>query len=182
MDKKRYKALKKTYGPWASWALWDPGDPFDPSYIEDHIDRLCTRFVFVGLNASQPLKGQPDWKNYHYRHPGSRERILSRVFSGSPYEGAYMTDILKGCPLAKTAEVLNYLKENPRFLAKNIAALAAELKALRPEKIFLFGDAAAQLWETRAELHPYAHERIIHFAAHGGQFERTYFRPWHKNR
>jgi hypothetical protein len=182
VDKKRYNTLKKAYSSWASWALWNPDNPYDPSYIEDHINRLQTRFVFVGLNASKDLKGQSDWRNYHYKHPGSREWILSRVFTGSPYEGSYMTDIIKGCSLTKTVEFLACLKKKPRFLDENISSLCAELKAICPEKVFIFGNAATKLWETRAELSDYTHEKIIHFAAHGGQFEKTYFPLWHKGR
>ncbi|MDR1390085.1 MAG: hypothetical protein LBJ31_08945 [Treponema sp.] len=168
----RYAALKKAYGRHASWAVWgEGGDVYNPAVIEQALPRLHAGYVFVGLNASQDLKGLAPWTNYHHRHQGSREKIFAPVFGAPPTGGAYMTDIVKDCPFSSTAEVLEYLKEDTAALDRNIKTLVKELAALGPVgKIILIGGAAKTIWESRCRELGHPACAITHFSARGSAF------------
>ncbi|MDR1106634.1 MAG: hypothetical protein LBL44_09780 [Treponema sp.] len=180
MDAERYKTLKKTlgaWGAWGSWALWDK-DLNNTAFIDASYRKLKTDYVFVGLNASKNLAGEPAWTNYHLTHRGSSEKKLSRVFTGTKFEGSYMTDIMKGKDFTSTgsAAALEKWKNNEALRNESIKFLQKEFKALGKVKmVYFFGKAVCCLWHGIPELRSCPAKIITHFAAFGNAFEKNVY-------
>ncbi len=120
METSQYELIKTKFGQFSSWALWnDMGiNPVDtPS-----IDLLHSKFVIIGFNASRNLAG--NWSNFHMPHQGGRDTWLAEIFNKEPFNGAYMTDLIKmnendtSIDISKAAEVEHrfFQPSNPKDL------------------------------------------------------------------
>lgn len=87
-----YEMLKLKYGKYSSWAIWNYKKQGDTSVIDKNINQLHSRFVFIGLNNSQSVKGI--WGSFH-RGPSNIRKIIS-ICMNNRFEGSYMTNIFKG--------------------------------------------------------------------------------------
>ncbi len=107
MEKEKYEICKKEFGHYSSWAIWnnDPEKFYETSIISESIDLLHSNFVIVGFNASRILDGE--WKNFHMLHQGGRDKWLADLFNKPPYQGAYMTDLLKIGTADETIKLAN---------------------------------------------------------------------------
>jgi hypothetical protein len=126
----KYRAIKAKYGHVASWALWSESASSDTSDIEmfdDHLvplDFLHARFVFVGLNISQPIAASRPFGNFH---GGKRDFMLRDAIEGTSLEGAYMTDLIKLFPDPSAASVVKHFKKSPHQLNFHLTGLRSEL-------------------------------------------------------
>lgn len=86
----------------ASWAVWKTdaagnvdGDPTFP--VEAAIEAAHGRAVIVALNpgGTRPSTGSvtPDWSNFHSPRRRHNDIFLAHAFVGTPFWGAYMTDL-----------------------------------------------------------------------------------------
>lgn len=84
-----YEELKRKYGSYGSWAVWRHRHESDTSVIDEHVEELHPRFIFLGLNVSQSL-GSAAWVNFH---GGKHARKLKYALNDTKLRGSYLTDI-----------------------------------------------------------------------------------------
>ena len=65
------------------------------------LQTLRNDVVTVGLNLSRPVS--VPFANFHDPRPQGQDYKIRFAFSGTPYYGAYMTDIIKGVVLRKVS-------------------------------------------------------------------------------
>jgi len=125
MELQQYISIKEKSGQFSSWALWntDPDKFYQTSIIEESVELLHSKYVIVGFNASRVLDGE--WSNFHMLHQGGRDRWLADLFNEKPYQGSYMTDLLK---IDGKDEIINITKagnvESYFFQPSNAEALS----------------------------------------------------------
>jgi len=124
-DDREYKSLALKYGQFSSWAIWDYNDKADASIINQNIDQLHSRFIFLGLNISRPLTNNL-WTNFH---GGTHDRKLKYVCNDSKLRGSYMTDIFKGISEAKSNKFKHLLTE--KIIRKNVDLFNQEMKDIK---------------------------------------------------
>ena len=147
----RYKLIKKKHGNYASWAIWSPpgkrpksmtGDMsiFDMDKYNDLLASLNPNTVMVALNFSRPVEPEM-FRNFHDASPWANDFKIRYAFAGTPYYGAYMTDVIKNLPEVKSKKVMGYLKADPSIIQRNIEILRDEIKDLgvREPSILAFG-------------------------------------------
>jgi uracil-DNA glycosylase len=162
MDKTLYGEVKKEFGKRASWALWDKTDYRNLGLIESGITRLKPRYFFVGLNPSVGKNRITEpWRHFHCTRQGSMEGVMAEVLMDTKYEGAYITDILKNCDEGTTAGAKEYKKTKPGMVEKDITLFLREYELLKPEKVFVFGFAAQEIFRKYERLKdiPFVHVR-----------------------
>jgi hypothetical protein len=156
--------------------LWDGEDLNNTCFIEANYRKLTTDYVFVGLNASRDLEGKPAWTNYHLTHRGSKEKTLCRVFTGTKFEGSYMTDIMKGFTSRGSAAALEEWEKNEELRKESIKTLRKEFNVLGKVKmVYFFGKNVCHLWHEIPKLASYPAKIITHFAARGSAFEENIY-------
>ena len=89
------------YAPHASWAVWETdesgaltgsmGFPFGAE-----LEALHGRAMLVGMNKTTKDDTPPPWTNFHSAEKKHNDRFLAAAFVGTPYWGAYMTDLHPG--------------------------------------------------------------------------------------
>ena len=100
---------------------------------------LKNNVVMVGLNISRPVS-EP-FINFHDPNPRANDFKIRYAFKDSAYYGAYMTDIIKFLEEVDSKNVMEYLKERPEIIEKNLKTFREEmldLKATAPV-ILAFG-------------------------------------------
>jgi hypothetical protein len=136
----RYELIKKKHGNYASWAIWSPpgkrpksktGDMsiFDMDKNSDLLASLNPNTVMVALNFSRPVEPEM-FRNFHDASPWANDFKIRYAFDGTPYYGAYMTDVIKNLPEVKSKKVMGYLRADPSLIQRNIAILRDEIKDL----------------------------------------------------
>ena len=129
-SKEKLAQVADRYGWVASFAIWRPeGDRptsgmSDTSVIHASLEKLHARIVFVGLNISKPITGEP-FQNWH---GGTHDYKLRRSTAGTVAEGAYMTDFLKKLPEPKSNEAMRRVRQEPGLLDSNALSLREELQ------------------------------------------------------
>lgn len=104
MDRATFERIKRKHGGHASWAVWaEPeGTPrsnvgdlsvLDPARNPALLGNLRNDVVMLGLNISRPFTEA--FRNFHNPNRGGRDFKIRHAFSGTPFYGAYMTDIIK---------------------------------------------------------------------------------------
>jgi hypothetical protein len=151
MDEKVYKRLKENHQlRYGSWAVWNLDCPFDLSFIDLNYKRLHTRYIFIGLNASQKLDDKSRWINYHYCHPHCHETMFAPVLGKKPFGGAYMTDLIKNLYCSDSTCVKKHFQLDTALIRKSVNFLKDEFSELEKyERIglcILMGNAAWELW------------------------------------
>jgi hypothetical protein len=136
----RYELIKKKHGNYASWAIWSPpgerpksktGDMnvFDLDKNNGLLATLNPNIVMVALNFSRPV--EPDiFRNFHDASSWANDFKIRYAFDGTPYYGAYMTDVIKNLPEVKSKKVMGYLKADPSIIQRNIEILRDEIMDL----------------------------------------------------
>jgi hypothetical protein len=133
----------------ASWAIWDKkekkdknGD-YDPKFIEKNVADLNGKIVFVGLNFGKKVETWVDWQNFY-----NVERLIN-LLSGTRFEGAYMTDIIKNHHDSDSAKLMSDIKEKKIKIDEDIDFFFEELNLLKAKDIemYLFGGAVEKLFK-----------------------------------
>ncbi|EHN58165.1 hypothetical protein [Oenococcus kitaharae] len=157
-----YEELSKTgYDHYGSWALYDVSQDawdnktiktkdvsFEPfaKQLEDptvRAKKLNTKVILLGLNWASRGSVPVPWGNFHDLSSRSRDYKIAYIVKGTPYEGAYMTDLYKDHSDTKSDKVAKYFNsaEGAEALKKSISGFQEELDILQPTEIICFGGA-----------------------------------------
>lgn len=139
VDRETFDLIKKKHGAYASWAVWaEPtGGPkssigdlsvLDPDRNPTLLQRLRNDVVMVALNLSRFPPGS--FANFHDPRSVGQDYKIRFAFSGSPYYGAYMTDLIKGVVMRESSNLMRHLAENPPLVSDNIQRLLQEFDDL----------------------------------------------------
>jgi hypothetical protein len=139
MDKTTYENVKNLpikglpLHKCASWALWNQSNGDDTEIIEKSISKLNPNIIFLGLNfaGDKLIINRPDWtpwKNFHFA--GSRADMRAKkILTGTQYEGAYMTDIVKYVPTRTAAELLKKIDNGEVRMEEHIKIFIEEINS-----------------------------------------------------
>lgn len=154
--------LKKQYCRYGSWALYDVSQeawdnktiktkdvsfaPFEKQLDDPttRAEKLNTKVILLGLNWSSRGPVMTSWGNFHDLSPRSRDYKIAYIVKGTPYEGAYMTDLYKDYPDTASGDVVKYFNSpaGEEALKKSVSRFQEELDIIQPNEIICFGDAA----------------------------------------
>lgn len=155
-----YETMKKNYGKVASWAVWaeqgatPKSNVGDLSVFErsDILNIINPGYVFVGLNVAGTgeVLDLPIWSNFHSDYHTHNDYKLRYALKGTPYWGAYITDIIKRHSDSNGEDVMKFLKNNPDVLRDNIRSFKEEIRCLgtKPVLIAMGGKAHRILSEN----------------------------------
>lgn len=149
MTSKQYQSIGTNYGHVCSWAVWEKADEKPKSNIANmdvfDLDKnlnllktLRTDVIMVALNFSRDIAFKKPFMNFHDANPHAQDFKIRYAFEGTPFYGAYMTDIIKDFPMLSSKDVLSHLKANPNDVT-------AQLKRFREEMVFINAGAPAIL-------------------------------------
>ena len=156
VDRETFDRIKEKHGLHASWAVWSEPDGgpksnmgycpvLDPDQNPDLLGMLRSDVVMLGLNLST---GQPQpLGNFHPVSSRGNDYKIRRAFTGTPFYGAYMTDIIKGVVMLKARDLMRCLVGNQQCVDENIGCLLKEFNDLKSESptVIAFGVNAHQL-------------------------------------
>ena len=174
-----YNELKKRYGKVSSWTIWSQPidnrpksnmgslDVFDDP---DLMNKLNTRFVFVGLNGSgkhdEFYDPNKPWHNFHSDNPRGNDFKLRYALNATPFWGSYITDIIKDYEEVDSGKVVKYTKEHPEIMRKNIQTFKDELRLLGGNPVIIaLGNASFKLLKNHLA-GDYNIYKIKHYAAY----------------
>ncbi|MCA9767046.1 MAG: hypothetical protein KC455_11590 [Carnobacterium sp.] len=143
ISQKVYEDLNREYGKVASWSLWaevgetPTSNTGDMSLFLDReiLKKLRNDLVFVALNASVHEDRKDSytgsWANFHSDdNKAQRDFKLRYALVNTPFEGQYITDVIKNHPDKNSAAVIKYVEEHPETATENIKVLKKELTIL----------------------------------------------------
>jgi len=156
VDRETFDRIKEKHGLHASWAVWSEMDgkpksnmgafpALDPDQNPALLGKLRSDVVMLGLNLST---GQPlPLGNFHPASPRGNDYKIRFAFTGTPFYGAYMTDIIKDVVMLKARDLMRYLAAHPDVVAENIRSLLEEFDDLKsePPTVVAFGRDAYRL-------------------------------------
>ena len=172
--------IKNKYGDVASWAVWkspdndnlatnmDIDDLFDIERNPELLKQLQNNIIMVGYNFSRQTDDFPKFHNFHsfkgdnVNHTTLRNASKIRyAFKGTPYWGAYMTDIIKNHPESKSKNVdLSNLDEDFRIFRDELETLQADNPV-----IIAFGSKVYTLLKNHLKPQEYSRLiRVTHYA------------------
>jgi len=139
VDRETFDLVKKKHGAYASWAVWADraGRPksgmgdlsvLDPDQNPTLLEKLRNDVVMVGLNLSR--FGPVPLANFHDPSSVAQDHKIRFAFAGTPYYGAYMTDLIKGVVMLKSSNLMRHLAENPSLVSENVHRLLEEFEDL----------------------------------------------------
>ena len=143
-SREEYENLKAKYGEYASWAIWNEKDERDTSVIDECFAQLSSRYVFVGLNISAPLRDS-SWANFR---GGRHDRKLKYACNDTPLRGSYLTDLFKGIPEAKSFKVKGLLTHD--IIQENVSFFQNEMDDIELGKesvLILLGDLTTRYFD-----------------------------------
>jgi hypothetical protein len=140
VDRDTFDLIKQRHGGYASWAVWaEPtGRPksnignlmvLDPDQNATLLGTLRNDVVMIALNLSRFLP--VSFGNFHDPSSESQDYKIRYAFSGTPYYGAYMTDLIKGVVTLKSSSLMRHLAANPSLVRDSIRGLLDELEDLK---------------------------------------------------
>ena len=133
-----FDLVKQRHGEYASWAVWNEpkegdgrlsggmDDPIFDNVTDDLLGQLNPEYMFVALNFS--IGSVPTLMNFHSvdKHIGK----LRYALRGSPFWGAYMTDVIKGYSNPNANDTMKFLTSNPNKETEAIELLRDEIRTL----------------------------------------------------
>lgn len=135
-----FNAVRDRFGWCASWALWSPAGATPKSGIADlghfeaenlgsTLEKLHTDVIFVGLNISRD-PGRQSFSNFHSDNAAGQDYKLRHALEGTPFWGAYMTDIIKGFEEVSSTKLMQALRNDPALEASNLKIFLEEIELL----------------------------------------------------
>lgn len=157
IDSSLFDEIRQKYGHYASWAVWaevglkpksNVGDlsVFDIERNSAVVNSLNPNIIMVGLNISRPIEFS--FGNFHDARSQSQDYKLRYAFTGTPFWGAYMTDVIKDFEQKISGEVMKYMRNNRDFEVQNVEAFKQEIidiKANDPQVIAFGNDCYSVL-------------------------------------
>ncbi len=176
VDRETFDRIKEKHGPYASWAVWSEPDGrpksnqgdltvLDPDRNPALLGMLRSDVVMVGLNLSRDLP--PPFGNFHDERAEGQDYKIRFAFTGTPFYGAYMTDIIKGVVCKKGGDLMHCLAANPDVVAENIRCLLEEFDDLKsePPTVIAFGVSAHLLAAEHLPANRYSRlVRVRHYS------------------
>lgn len=173
-DQTKFEFIKKKYGHYASWAIWaDEGEKpkdnvgdlsvFDIKNNLELLLQLNPNIILVGLNISRRI--EVPLANFHDARSQAMDFKIRYALRGSPFWGAYMTDIIKDFELKASGKVMSYLRTDKPFEEENVKVFREEINDLGIDNptIIAFGrDAHSVL--TRNFKNEYKIYKIPHYS------------------
>jgi hypothetical protein len=167
VDRKTFDRIKQQHGGYSSWAVWaeatdkpkaNIGDLriLDPEQNPTLLQTLRNDVIMIGLNISRPFS--ETFRNFHDSRPESQDYKIRYAFAGTPYYGAYMTDVIKGVVMVESGSLMRYLRANPSVVSENVEKLLGEFIDLKCDKptIVAFGRDAHRLVASSVPAHNYS--------------------------
>jgi hypothetical protein len=127
---------------YASWAIWNKKNVCDLKYIERNVRKLKGNIVFVGLNYGKKTEDLKDWQNFH-----GVKRLIT-LLSGTNFEGAYMTDIIKNHYDGNSDKLMSEINKKVINIDEDIKFFFKEIALLNSENIemYLFGKSVEKIF------------------------------------
>jgi len=136
----KFEFIKKKYGHCASWAIWaDEGEKpkdnvgdlsvFDIKNNVELLQQLNPNIILVGLNISRGVIEVP-LANFHDARPQAMDFKIRYALRGSPFWGAYMTDIIKDFDQKESGKVMSYLRTDKPFEEESVKVFREEINDL----------------------------------------------------
>lgn len=181
VDREIFDRIKEKHGLHASWAVWAERDGRPKSNIGDLtvldpdrnpalLGMLRSDVVMVGLNLS---RDQPvPFGNFHDAKAQGQDYKIRFAFTGTPFYGAYMTDIIKKVRMLKSGDLMRCLAAYPHVAAENVERLLEEFDDLKSKSpmVIAFGGSAYLLAATHLPANRYSRlVRITHYSAYISQ-------------
>jgi hypothetical protein len=149
-DQTKFEFIKKKYGHYASWAIWaDEGEKpkdnvgnlsvFDIKNNVELLQQLSPNIILVGLNISRRI--EIPLANFHDARSQAMDFKIRYALRGSPFWGAYMTDIIKDFEQKTSGKVMTYLRTDKPFEEENVKVFREEINDLEIDNptIIAFG-------------------------------------------
>jgi hypothetical protein len=144
IDRAQFELIKMKYGHYASWAIWaDQGEKpkdnvgdlsvFDIESNVGLLYQLNPSIILVGLNISRRI--EVPLANFHDARSQAMDYKIRYALKGSPFWGAYMTDIIKDFEQKVSGKLMSYLRTNKPFEDKNVKIFCEEMKDLRIDNL-----------------------------------------------
>jgi hypothetical protein len=143
ISRERFDDLRTRWSSHSSWAVWQTvgtdekpkahvGDRtvLDPETNPELLNVLNPEVVMVGLNASSREGDGEAWANFHDGDSRANDFKIRFAFEGTPFWGAYMTDVFVNFPETDSRKVMAHVKANPDAVAEQLDRLARELQSL----------------------------------------------------
>ena len=122
-----------------SFALWGPPKSGDRKNVDDLSifadyntvkEKLKPNIIFVAMNlAGDATKGMRPYSNFHSSVTKHNDYRLRDAIQGTPFEGAYMTDLFK--PITSiSGDIDKYYRAHPEEKRAEVEAFVAECRAL----------------------------------------------------
>lgn len=171
-----FNAVRERFGWCASWALWSPAGAMPKSGIADlgqfegeKLDKTTLKLlhadvIFVGLNFSR----NPDlesFANFHSGKPTGQDYKLRHALQGTPFWGAYMTDIIKDYVEVSSTNMMKALRNDPSIETASVQTFLEEIDLLGakdPLLVALGSDTHKILTRNFAER--FRIKRVPHYA------------------
>lgn len=156
VDREIFDLIKSKHGAYASWAVWatagdlpksNIGDlgVLDPDQNPSLLSTLRNDVVMLGLNLSRPVP--VPFLNFHDPRPQGQDYKIRYAFTGTPYYGAYMTDLIKGVVIPDSADLVRHLASFPPLIREDVGRLLEEFEDLpcKAPVVIAFGTVAYDL-------------------------------------
>lgn len=116
-----------------SWAIWGENVKNIPNE-EFILDKAKPQYIFLGLNPSTQETGKKPgetlWQSFHLT---SNDNKLKAALENTPFEGVYLTDLLKTEWESDSRKIKSWLNnpENACKLEENLKLLQKEIEILK---------------------------------------------------
>ena len=132
-----FKTLRDRFGWCASWAIWSSAaataksgiadlEDFEDAKLDQTLGLLHADVIFVGLNISREL-GLKNFSNFHSDNPAGQDYKLRHALEGTPFWGAYMTDIIKGFEEVSSVKLMAALRSDHTLEQANVRTFLEEI-------------------------------------------------------
>jgi hypothetical protein len=182
VNRETFDVIKKKHSAYASWAMWaEPIDTaksnvgvlsvLDPNLNPTLLQQLRPDVVMLGLNLSRSTPGRP-LGNFHDGTTKSQDYKIRYAFAGTPYYGAYMTDLIKDTVMLKSGHLRSHIAGNQVLVSRNVHRLLEEFDDLgcASPTVITFGRDAYELALKHVPSGRYSRLiRVRHYSDYIGQ-------------
>lgn len=145
---KDLKVIEDNYGKYSSFLLYGNKNDFPYEKIEDFIDKVNLKYMFIALNPSSK-KIEKKFGNFHYGRFDGRLKALSK---DKNIKGCYITDLIKvdknnkSFNDSKGKQVCKQVKKDEDLFNLNIQTIKKEYELLHNPKIVLIGSGVQEIF------------------------------------
>jgi hypothetical protein len=146
----------------------------DPNANPALLQALAPEVIMAGLNISRSF--DEPFRNFHDQDASAMDFKLRAAFTGTPYWGAYMTDVVKNVEMVKSKDLLKYLRSNPNVMAAQMDIFREEVHDLGCAEplILAFGVAAFNL--LRQHLAPGEYGALVRLTHYSHYISQSKYR------